>query len=33
LTWLMIIGVVFAVIAAINFVWVAQRNRRGGEPG
>ncbi|HEU4544125.1 MAG TPA: DUF6343 family protein [Jiangellaceae bacterium] len=32
LTWLMIIGVVLATIAAIDIVWVAQRKRRG-EPG
>lgn len=31
-TWLMIIGVIFAAVAAMNFVWVAQRKRRG-EPG
>ena len=32
LVWLMIIGVVLAVIAAIDLVWVMQRKRRG-EPG
>ena len=32
LTWLVIIGVVLAVIAAVDFVWVLQRKRRG-EPG
>jgi hypothetical protein len=32
LTWLMLLAVVFAVIAAINFTWVMQRKRRG-EPG
>ena len=32
MTWLMIIGVVFAAIAAVNFTWLAQRRRRG-EPG
>jgi hypothetical protein len=32
LVWLMIIGVVLAAIAAIDFAWVTQRKRRG-EPG
>lgn len=27
--WLVIIGVVFAAIAAMNFAWVMQRKRRG----
>jgi hypothetical protein len=32
ITWLMILGVLFAVVAAVDLVWVAQRKRRG-EPG
>jgi hypothetical protein len=30
--WLSIIAAIFAVVAAIDFVWISQRKRRG-EPG
>lgn len=32
ITWLVVVGTVLAVVAAIDFVWVLHRKRRG-EPG